>query len=97
MHGFGSSIPYFITRVRVTRIVVTPKIVSDVLRVPRVEHLDYPGCDRPKTVSKDELIFAFCERPSNWGDRLFTSCMGFAKGPHFLNMVMTFVLHPLSH
>ena len=24
-------------------------------------------------------------------------CSGFAKGPKFLNMVMTFVLHPLSH
>ena len=23
--------------------------------------------------------------------------MAFAKGPRFLNMVMTFVLHPLSH
>ena len=23
--------------------------------------------------------------------------MAFAKGPHFLNVVMTFVLHPLSH
>ena len=67
------------------------------LHVPRVAHLDYPGCDRLKTVSKDEHISAFCERPSDWGDRQFTPCLAFAKGPRFLNMVMTFMLHPLSH
>ena len=39
----------------------------------------------------------FCERPSKWGERQFTYCSGFAKGPRFLNMVMTFVLYPLSH
>ena len=76
---------------------VTPDIVSDVLRVPRVEHPDYPSCDRLRTMSKDELISSFCEHPSDWGDRQFTSCTAFAKGPRFLNMVMTFVLHPLSH
>ena len=47
---------------------VTPDIVSDVLCVPKVAHLDYPGCDRLKTVSKDELISSFCERPSDWGE-----------------------------
>ena len=65
MHGFDFSVPLFITRVRGTRIVVTSDIVSDMLCVPRVEHPDYPGCDRLKTVSKDELISSFCERPSN--------------------------------
>ena len=70
---------------------VTPDIVSDVLCVPKVEHPDYPSCDRLKTVSKDELISSFCEHPSDWGDRQFTSCMAFAKGPRFLNMVMTFM------
>ena len=64
---------------------VTSDIVSEVLHVSRVEHLDYPNCDRLRTVSTD------------WGDRQFTSCTTFAKGPRFLNMVMTFVLHPLSH
>ena len=39
----------------------------------------------------------FYERPSDWGDRQFTPCKPFAKGPIFINMVMTFVLHPLSH
>ena len=76
---------------------VTPDIVSNVLRVSRVEHPDYLGCDHLRTMSKDELMSAFCEHPSDWGDRQFTSCTAFAKGPRFLNMVMTFVLHPLSH
>lgn len=48
---------------------VTLDLVSDVLRVPRVEHPDYPDCECLRTVSKDEIISAFCERPSNWGDR----------------------------
>ena len=69
----------------------------DVLRVPRVDFPDYPGYERLRTVSKDELMFAFYERPSDWGERQFTYCSGFAKCPRFLNMVMTFVLHPLSH
>ena len=40
---------------------------------------------------------AFCEHPSAWGERLFTPCQPFAKGPRFMNLVMTFILHPLSH
>ena len=65
MHGFDYSVPLFVTRVRGTRIVVTTDIVFNVLRVPRVEHPDYPGFDRLKTMSKDELISAFYERPSD--------------------------------
>ena len=97
MRGLDSSVPLFHTRVRGTRIVVTTELVSDVLRVLREEHLDYPGCKRLRTVSKDEMIFAFCERPANQGDCQFTPCSTFAKGPRFMNMVMTLVLHPLSH
>ena len=48
-------------------------------------------------MSKDKLMSAFYKRPSDWGDRQFTPCSAFAKGPRFVNMVMTFVLHPLSH
>ena len=76
---------------------VTLDIVSEVLRVLKVEHPDYPGYECLRIVSEDELISSFCERPSNWGDRQFSSCTAFAKGPRFLNMVMNFVLHPLSH
>ena len=60
-------------------------------------HLDCPGCDRLSTVSKNELPSLFCETPSSWGDRQNTSCSGFAKGLRFLNMVMTFILHPLFY
>ena len=67
------------------------------LRVPRIEFPDYLGCESLRTVSKDELMSAFCKRPTTWGERLFTSCRPFTKGPKFMNMVMTFVLHPLSH
>ena len=65
MYGFDFSVPLFITRVQGTCIVVTPKIVSDVLHVPRVEHPDYPGCDHFKTLSKGELISAFYEHLSD--------------------------------
>ena len=67
------------------------------LRVPRVEHPDYLSCERRRIVSKDKMIFAFCECLADWGDHQFTPCKAFAKGPRFMNMVMTFVLHPLSH
>ena len=97
MHGFDFSVSLFSTRVQGTCIVVTLQLVADVLHVPRVEHPDYPGCERLWTVSKDEMISAFCERPADWGDRLFTPCKAFAKGPRFVNMVMTFVLHPFPH
>ena len=67
------------------------------LHVSRVEHPDYPGYKRLRTMSIDDMISAFCKRPSDWGDYQFTPCKAFAKGPRFLNMVMTFVLHPFSY
>ena len=97
MHGFDSSVPQFSTRIRRTRIVVTLDIVSEALHVPRVTHPNYPGCDRLRTVSKDELMSLFYETLSSWGDRQNTCYSTFAKGPRFLNIVMTFVLYPLSH
>ena len=96
MHGFDYSVPLFVTRIQGTCIVVTPDIVSNVLHVLRVAHPNYPSCERLKIVSKDELMSAFCERLFDWVDHQFTPCSAFAKGPCFLNMVMTFVLHPLS-
>ena len=97
MHKFDTFIPHFFSRVRSTCIVFTPNIVSKVLHVPRVTHLDYSGYDRLRTVSKDELSSLFCETLSSWGDHQNTACLGFTKGPRFLNMVMIFILHPLSH
>ena len=64
MHGFDYSVPHFISRIRGTCIVITPQIVVNVLGVPRVEFPNYPGYDHLKTMSKDELISAFCEHPS---------------------------------
>ena len=43
------------------------------------------------------MISAFYEHAVDWGDCQFTPCKAFVKGPRFMNMVMTFVLHPLSH
>ena len=63
MHGIDRSVPLFFTRVRGTRIPVTPQLVVDVLRVLRIEFPDYPSCERLWIVSKDELMAAFCERP----------------------------------
>ena len=97
IHGFDISVPHFVTHIQGTLIVVTPDIVSKVLHILRVAHPDYPGCNRLRTVSKDELLSLFYETPSSWGDRQNTPCLSFAKIPRFLNMVMTFVLHPLSH
>ena len=97
MHRFDSLVPQFSTRVRGTRIVVTLDIVSEVLYVLRVVHPNYLSCDRLRIVSKDELMSLFCETLSFWGDRQSTRCLTFAKGPRFLNMVMTFILHSLSH
>ena len=65
MHGINRSVPLFFTRVRGTRIPITPQLVADVLRVPRVEFPHYPSCECLQTVSKDELMATFCERPSD--------------------------------
>ena len=97
MHRIDRSVPLFFTHIRGTCIPVTPQLIVDVLQVPRVKFLDYPSCECLRTVSKDELKSTFYECPSEWGERQFTYCSGFAKGPRFLNLVMTFVLHPLSH
>ena len=97
MHGFDYYIHQFSTRVQGIRMVVTPNIVSEVLHIPKVVHLNYPSSERQRTVSKDKLASLFCETPSLWGDHQNTSCSAFAKGLRILNMVMTFVLHSLSH
>ena len=69
MHGIDRSVPLFFTRVWGTYIPITPQLVADVLRVPRIEFPNYPSCERLRTVSRDELMSAFCERPSIWGGR----------------------------
>ena len=84
MIGFDYLVPLFVTRVRGTRIVVTPNIVFEVLHVLRVEHPDHPGCEHLRTMAKDELISSFCERLSDWGDRQFTFIWPLLKALAFL-------------
>ena len=97
MHEFDYFIPLFVTRVRGLCMVITLDIVFEVLHVPKVEHYEYLGSERLRTVSKDKLTSLFCETPSSQGDCQNTPSSAFAKGPRFLNMVMIFILHPLSH
>ena len=70
MHRIDLSVPLFFTRVQGTHIPVTPQLVVDVLHVPRIEFPNYPSCERLRTVSRDELMSSFCERPTAWGERL---------------------------
>ena len=97
MHCIDTFMPQFVTTFRGTLIVVTLDLISEILHVLRVSHLDYLGCQCLRTVSKDKLLSHFYETPSIWGERQNTPCSGIVKGPRFLNMVMTFVLTPLSH
>ena len=97
MHGIDCSVPLFFTHVRGTHIPITLQLVADVLWVPRIEFPNHPSCERLRIVSRNELMFAFYERPSVWGERQFTPCRLFANCSRFLNIVMTFVLHPLSY
>ena len=69
MHRIDCFVPHFVTRVRGISIPVTPQLVADVLKVPRIEFPDYPSCEHLRTVSKDELMSTFCECPSEWGKR----------------------------
>ena len=84
MHRIDAFVPHFFFRIWGMRIVVTPKIVSEVLHVPKVAHPDYPSCDWLRIVSKDELSSLFCETPSSWGDHQNTPYSAFAKGPEVL-------------
>ena len=63
MHGINRSIPLFFTRVQGTHIPVTLQLVADMLRVPRIEFPDYPSYEHLRTMSRDELMSTFCERP----------------------------------
>ena len=59
MHRIDRSVPLFFTRVRGTRIPITPQLVADVLWFPRTEFPDYPGYESLRTMSRDELMSAF--------------------------------------
>ena len=65
MHKIDRSVPLFFTHIRGTRIPVTSQLVADVLQVPRIEFPNYPSHECLRTMSKDELMAAFCECPSD--------------------------------
>ena len=65
MHKIDTSVPHFFSRVRGTRIVVTPEIVSEVLHLPRVAHPDYLAFKHLRTVSKDERSSRFFKTSSS--------------------------------
>ena len=64
MHRIDRSVPLFFTPVRGMHIPVTPQLVADVLRIPRIKFPNYPSCEHLRTVSRDELMSSFCERPT---------------------------------
>ena len=64
IHVINTSVPWFSMTFRGTRIVVTSDLISEVLHVLRVLHPDYLGCERLRTMSRDELLSHFCEMPS---------------------------------
>ena len=55
IHNIDTSMPQFVSTFRGTHIVVTPDLISEVLRIPRVAHLDYPGCKHLRVMSRDDL------------------------------------------
>ena len=63
IHDIDTVVPQFVTTFRGTCIIVTPDLISEVLRVPRLVHPDYPSCDRLQTMSRDELISHFYGTP----------------------------------
>ena len=64
-------------------IVVTPNIISDM------------SSSLDTVLKRAHIYFLWTSFWLGWSS--VHSLFGLAKGPHFLNMVMTFVLHPLSH
>ena len=59
MHGIDCFVPHFVTRVWGISIHITPQLVADVLRVPKIDFFYYPSCERLRIVSKDELMSFF--------------------------------------
>ena len=56
IHDIDTFVPQFVSTFRGTRIIVTSDLISEVLHVPKVAHLDYPGCEHFRTVSRDDLM-----------------------------------------
>ena len=103
IHAIDTSVPQFTIVFREIRIVVTlelisaPKLISEVLHVPRVARLNYPSHPCLCSIFRDELATCFHETAKVWGGLQNVTTHDFAKGPRILNMMMTFVLTPRSH
>ena len=97
IHDIDTSVPQFATQFRGKCIVVTLDLVVGVLRVPKVVHPDYPTMIISELCLETNSSPFFYGTPSIWCGKLNTPCSSFAKGPRFLNMVMTFTLTHLSH
>ena len=89
--------PWFTIVFRGIRIVVTLELIFEVLRIPRVDHPDYPSHKCLSSISRDELASLFCEKTMLWVGSLNFSTTEFAKGLKILNMVMTYIFTPWSH
>ena len=66
MHAINTSMPKFTTIFQGTCIVVTPKLISNVLRIRRVENPNYPSHIRLHSISRDEMASLFCEKAMMW-------------------------------
>ena len=97
MHAIVTSIPWFTTIFRGTRIIVIPELIFEVLHVPRLDRPDYPSHRHLSSISRDKLTSLFCEKAMLWGGTLSFSTTEFSKDLRILNLVMTFVLTPQSH
>ena len=93
----NTSVPLFVTYIRGIGIIVTLKLIPDVLQVPRVEKPDYPRSLVLSSISRDALASSFCECPSTWGGTLSMATRDFAQNPRILNMIMKFICTLQSH
>ena len=97
MHAINTSVPWFTTVFRGTRIVVTPDFISKVLQVLRMDRLNYPSHHCLFSISRNKLASLSCEKAMLQGGTFKFSTTKFTKDPQILNMVITFVLTPRSH
>ena len=81
MDTIDISVPRFTMVFQGTHIIVTPKLIFEVLRVPRVDHSNCPSHRHLSSISRDELASLFCEKAMLWGGTLNFSTIEFAKGP----------------
>ena len=62
MHAIDTSVPRFTTIFRGAHIVITLELLSEVLRVPRMDRPDYSNHRHLSSISRDELASLFYEK-----------------------------------